>query len=546
MASILSRLNIIRIPALLLFCVFISGCLSSPLQGPDVERETQYGTVVGKLSGQVMHFIGIPYAKEPIRELRWSAPEAPEPWDEPLATSRAGHACIQGGKPTGVFGAKSEDCLNLNIWAPDTPGRHPVMVWIHGGGFLIGANSESQYNGANLAKQENIVVVSMNYRLSYFGFLAFPPFDTQPFHNVEGNQGLMDQAFALQWIQNNIENFGGDPDNVTLFGQSAGSISTCLLLASPKTTGLFHRVIMQSGACDTFPTQTIAKAQLVGSNFLKAVGCSRYSEPITCARRRAPRNIWGGLGVGGNELLGKYPAEWAFVPAATIGGAFLPDTPMNLIERKVHSANIEMIIGTTVNEASLFLGAKAMPEDEEQYLALLADYYPADPQKVSRWYPLDDFTNSGEAVSQIVTDVAFTCAAKRMADLWSRGNDVYLYQFSQPVSAPLMEFLTIGWRDNAPDLGIFHTAEIPYVFATSGIPGDFVTEEQLHVKSVVSRYWGSFARTGNPTSPGNTPDWPRYIASEQLYMDINSKFTPGVGLRRSYCNFWEGKSISFF
>ena len=259
----------------------LTGCLPPP--GTNIEVETEYGTLIGKEDEGLKKFLGIPYAQLPRGKLRWQAPQPHPGWRGAREAFYQAQACVQGGSPTGALGSQ-EDCLYLNVWAPSTKGPHPVMLWVHGGGFMIGSSNEMQYDRAYLAKNQNVVVVSMNYRLSFLGFLSLPQFENTPPHKVNGNQGLLDQLEALHWVKNNISGFGGNPDNVTLFGESAGSISTCVLLASPLSDGLINKAIMQSGSCDTFPVASKQKAEQAGLKFLSDINCIDEADPLLCAR----------------------------------------------------------------------------------------------------------------------------------------------------------------------------------------------------------------------------------------------------------------------
>ena len=228
------------------------------------------GEIRGKLDGRVRAFLGIPYAAPPIGDLRWLPPQPPAGWSGVLDATKAGNQCAQARiRDQGVAG--SEDCLFLNIYAPDTPDKAlPVMVWIHGGTFLVG--SGSQYDGRELAERGHLILVTINYRLGPFGFLVNRSLDGADPGQLSGNYGLLDQQAALRWVKDNIEAFGGDPGKVTVAGESAGAISIGLQLVSPGAAGLFERAILESGPFLHLPT--LAQARTRGDQFAAKLGCS--------------------------------------------------------------------------------------------------------------------------------------------------------------------------------------------------------------------------------------------------------------------------------
>ncbi len=519
--------------------LWISGCIPT---GEDVAVDTIYGTIIGKEEGGLQRFLGIPYAKPPTGMLRWQAPEPPSHWDGTRRAFRQARACVQTGSPTGAFGSQ-EDCLYLNVWTPSTPGPHPVMAWIHGGGLVIGSANEAQYDGATLAKAQDVVVVSMNYRLGYMGFLSLPQFANTPTHSITGNQGFLDQIAALQWVQDNITQFGGNPDNVTVFGESAGAISTCLLLASPLTNNLMNKAIMQSGACNTFKTSSKAEAETLGLKFLQNIGCDNTNNPAACALSKPIDQIELALGIPPNELFRENFEDWVFPPSPALDGHFLPDYPAELLEQS--SKNVPVIIGVNKDEGTLFVGIKEHPTDEAGYLENLEKYYNGRSTEIAAIYPLDSFSPSGAAMAQIVTDAAMTCPSRDVANIWdATDHDVYYYQFTQDVSAPLMGILELFFTENAAPLGTFHAAEIPYVFGLDGVLGEAVTSHQLQTRAAIMQYWGNFARTGNPND-NELSHWPLYTAETQQHLQLDQSVEVAAYLRQSYCEYWWNNPANF-
>ena len=235
---------------------------------------TKTGPITGDEHDGIRSFEGVPFAAPPVGERRWKPPQPVAPWTEPRACVEFGPACPQNGKDLyGPVGETNEDCLYLNVWTPakSTNAKLPVMFWIHGGGFMFGSGGKACYDGAELAKRGDVVVVTCNYRLGPFGFLAHPALTAESPNHASGNYGLMDQIAALQWVQHNIAAFGGDPGCVTIFGQSAGGVSVCALLASPLANNLFHRAIVQSGSAPG-NLHDRAAMEALGLEFAKRLG----------------------------------------------------------------------------------------------------------------------------------------------------------------------------------------------------------------------------------------------------------------------------------
>lgn len=523
--------------------MLLGGCLPPP--GTDIEVETENGTLVGKQHQGLLKFLGVPYAQSPQGALRWQAPQPHPSWESPREAYYQPQACVQGGSPTAALGSQ-ENCLHLNIWAPDTEGPHPVMLWIHGGGFLIGSANEIQYDGAYLAKSQDVVVVSINYRLSFLGFLSLPQFEGTPTHNVNGNQGLLDQLAALQWVKNNVNAFGGSPDNITVFGESAGSISTCVLLASPLTDGLINKAIMQSGSCDTFPTTSKAAAEQAGVEFITDIGCIDDTDPLQCARKLSHQQLQSKLGVKPNELLREDVSNWAFFPTPTLDDHLLPKLPMTLLAESEKEQPISLILGTNADEGSLFVGMQDHAGTPEGYLQSLTELQGEQAAAIAELYPFEDFSSSGEAISQITSDGVMTCRSRGMADIWSQNNPVYFYHFTQTVSAPLMGIFELAFTENAADLGTFHASEIPYVFGINGFLGQLKTPAQKATSHAIMNYWGNFARTGNPNSQDQAlNNWPLYSSAQPDYLIINPDLQSATDLRGRYCEYWISNPLHF-
>ncbi len=505
--------------------------------GDNVEVETIYGTLVGKDHEGTKKFFGIPYAKPPVDNLRWEPPQPPDSWLGKRNAFVQPKACVQGATPTGAFGSQ-EDCLYLDVWAPSTEGPHPVMLWIHGGAFQIGSANEMEYDGAILALEQDVIVITINYRLSYLGFLAFPQMPGSASHTIAGNQGILDQIAALEWVQDNIGAFGGDPDNVTIFGVSAGSISGCYLLASPLIDDLFHQVIMESGACNYYQTHTTEDAEAQGLDLLEATGCAAEADPIQCARDLSPKQIQAALGPLLNIFSVMGGEDFFSLPWPAIDGNLLPESPESLLENSIK--DVSLLVGVTKDEGSLLTLTWEHPTDKADYVPYLDEHLGGFGEEASAFYPFEDFSPIGEAASQIGTDWFYICPSRAIADIWSETHPVYFYQFTQAVTAPIMEFLTLLFlTPHAADLGTFHASMDPYVFGYDSVLGQAATPDQQSMRADIMSYWGNFARTGNPNGTGlNT--WPPYTAEQPDYLVLEADPQPATALRQEYCDYMWG------
>ncbi len=517
---------------ILVTCV---GCIPP---GTDIETETSYGTLVGKRHQGVDRFLGIPYAKPPAGNLRWEAPQPPNAWGGKYYTYSQRKGCVQGGTPTSSFGS-IENCLYLDVWAPSTPGPHPVMVWMHGGGLLTGSSNDAHWNGAVLALKQNVIVISINYRLNYLGFLAFPQMQGSAPHNIAGNQGFLDQTAALEWVQGNIAAFEGDPDKVTVFGVSGGATSSCYLLASPLTDGLMHQVIMESGTCVDDITNSTEEAETQGLDFLEATGCATTEDPIQCARGLTPNQIQYALGPKTNMLTElSHPETWTFYPTGAVDGNFLPEKPEALLANSTKDASVSLLIGTTLDEGSLLTGPWQHPASKAGYAAYLDQYFDDNSESLSEFYPYEDFYSSGAAASQIMTDMAMTCPSRKIANIWSEAHPVYSFQFTQHVFSPMFLLTSLlTHQPNAALLGTFHGSMAPYVFGFDSALGNVNTYGRLIVRANVMSYWGNFARTGNPNGAGLNP-WSPYTTEQPDYLVLQYNPQPGTALRQEYCEAW--------
>ncbi len=476
---------------------------------------TASGPVQGKDGDNVRSFLGIPYAAPPVGDLRWKAPVAPEPWVEPRDATQFSNICPQQdmGLPA-TPGTQSEDCLYLNVWTPNpVPKKAPVMVWIHGGAFVVNAASNDAFHGANMARASGVVVVSMNYRLGVSGFLSHPSLGSNA-----GNYGLMDQVAALKWVKTNIEAFGGDPSNVTVFGLSAGGSSICVHLVAPDSQGLFHRAILQSGPCSAFP-KSAAEAQ--GQSLAKEVGCDGATDVASCLRGKSIKELNDALPLREGLLFGS-GVNWGPV----FGTDLLSEHPYTLLQKN-KTNNVPVVLGSSRDEGTFFVyGARQTNMTETQYKDAIKAAYGAKADQVLALYPINSYQSPAAAYADVIGDASFVCPTRRTARLLSAaGNKTYLYHFTYAPS-----FIPI------PFLGAFHGSETAFVFGNS-LRGDFEAKDAALSKTLQA-YWTRFAKEGVPSAEGAAA-WPTYDATGDKHLELNLTIKPGSGLKKDKCDFWD-------
>ena len=536
-----------RSVVLLLGLLVLGGCDLEPGRVDDIVHcddatprrvETAGGPVVGVAASTGQAFLGIPYAAAPVGDLRWRAPRPPSPWVEPRPATTLGPSCLQnlslaaqvgghGGGPT----LGQEDCLTLNVYAP--PGtaagaNRPVMVWIHGGAFVLGTSG--QYDPSALARRENVVVVTVNYRLGALGFLAHPGLRGQA---GEGAFALLDQQAALKWVRANIGGFGGDPRRVTLFGQSAGAWSSCYQLVSPGAAGLFGRAILESGACVTPETSIpVDEAEAGGTRMGQDLGCDG-ANAIECLRALPAEDVVEAApqrrGVTG-------PNSWS--PAA--GLDVLPLAP-RLAFAQGRFARVPLINGTNRDEGQLFSYLRGLRADlltAASYEAEIRRLYGSDAGAVLADYPVDAFASPKAAYGAVLTDAYFACPALRLDALVGKTVPVYAYEFDDPhapFALPTLPF-------SAP-MGSYHTAEIAYVFDRPWALADpsRFDENQARLSATMQDAWGSFAWGGAPGAP--TMNWPASRAIPAvLRLSPDNVGSAADMTARHHCAFWNDAS----
>lgn len=458
--------------------------------------QTPNGAIEGvAVNETVVAFKGIRYALPPVGALRWRPAQPATAFTGTVKATDFGPACIQKTKLTkeeiAAYGALpaeiSEDCLSLNIWAPlkhDAP--LPVMVWIHGGGFVAGASSLGYYDGTNFAR-DGVILVSINYRLGLLGFFAHPALDAAGgADEAHGNYGLTDQLEALRWVQRNITSFGGDPSNVTVFGESAGGMSVLSLLAAPSSKGLFARAIIESGL-GWHKVRTLSEAEADGVKIATSLGLSGTAATVDALRATSP-----------DALVAVTPPEGN---GPLIDGQILRQ-PLTVAFSKGEIQHVPIMIGTNSNEGTLLRPPAAAK--------LLADLPPTVVAGARAYYgapATDDYA----LARRLFRDAVFTAPARWIARHVGTSDPAYLYHF---------DYVASYFR--AKSDGVAHGFEIPFVFDSwKHIPHAslILSGEDKAETALVHSCWVSFAKTGQPACAGG-PTWPRYTASADALVDF--------------------------
>lgn len=498
-------------------CVFMIFGISA--RANNLTIKTDKGKIHGKLSddGQVRIFLGVPYATPPLGELRWKPPQTDFKWRGVREATSFGFRCMQPD----IFHdmhfrdpGESEDCLTLNVWTPakDRHAKLPVMVWIYGGGFVAGTTSEPRQDGEHLA-HKGVVVVSMNYRLGLFGFFVHPGLAAESPQHAAGNYGLMDQTAALEWVKRNVSAFGGDPGNVTLFGESAGSFSVSAQMASPLAQGLFAHAIGESGAA--FGSRGLSFGPLEEREKTDpAFALSAFGTSDLAALRA----------MSAQDMLQKMstqatPGRPGLGP--DVDGYFLPESvPQIYSEGK--QAHIPLMAGWNRDEPSALAVNFPHPPTVESFQELAEKSFGERAQDFLHVYPAQSDAEAVRSAIDFAGDsfIAFSTWEWLEAQAANGAAPVYRYHFERP--APADKYHPAG-------SGAFHSDEIEYVFGTLNSRTDAVWQpEDQKLTDLIETYWTNFARTGNPNG-GGAPDWPQYNAGDGwqlMHLDVNSEAGP--------------------
>ncbi|MEU8305579.1 carboxylesterase family protein [Actinomadura sp. NPDC048955] len=513
--------------SLLASVLVLGGAAPAAAQHRAPDSSAVVRTDLGVVRGQVRQghrlFQGIPFAAPPTGGLRFRPPQPARPWQGVRDATFPRGQCAQLPAPYGGETSYEEDCLYLNVTTPARAQRRhglPVMVWVHGGGNTTG--TASIYNAAKLAEDGGVVVVTVNYRLGALGWLAHPGLETGADRRYQaGNYGLLDQQAALRWVRRNAEAFGGNPGNVTLFGESAGSWDSCANLVSPTAAGLFHKVIAQSYSC-TAPARTEASAEAEGVTIAQALGCDKGSASANAACLRA---------VPVKTLLETFEAKATDAGPVAGGDHVLPLQPKRAIEQGRFN-HVPVMHGNTLDEMRLFVSLSyPNPITAAEYEDIVRSAYGADAGKVLARYPAAAYPDPRIALATLQTDsneVLSACVHQDAFRLLKRaGVPVYAYQFADRAAPPLLD--VPGFEEGAE-----HASELTFLFP--GLIGT-LTPAQQRLSDAMVGYWTSFARSGRPQA-AQAPQWPRYRSSDDVL-----SLAPGAVHRTdtataANCSFW--------
>jgi len=482
------------------------------------------GQLQGVVDDGVVSYKGIPFAAPPVGELRWRPPQPVAPWTGVRQAAEFGADCMQGrfGPPPGPGAspgrAPSEDCLFLNVWSPASaaPGaKLPVMFWIYGGGFTGGSSSMPGTSGTQFAKQ-GVVMVAVNYRVGRFGFFAFPALSRERPDETKGNYAYMDQIAALQWVKRNIAAFGGDPNNVTIFGFSAGGVSVHSLIASPMARGLFHKAIVESGGsrdsvltarpmrADGVDPNYPVSAETIGINFARSMGIEGSDEAAMASLRA----------LSADQILRGAPGANArnYETTPILDGKLVTETAETAYKAK-HEPRIPLMLGSNSADTA---GNRVRATTKEQLFARFGQWS----AQAKAAYDPDGSTDLATLVSRANNDFGQAEPARFAADAFAaNGSPVYRYRFSY-VQTAMREQMRTG----AP-----HGGEIAFVFGTlTARPGSTLSPEDQAVSRMAQSYWVNFAKTGDPNGTG-LPAWPRHDPRKDSIFEFRPDGSAGAG-----------------
>jgi len=456
------------------------------------------GVISGTVEDNVRVFKGIPFAAPPVGELRWRPPHTVIPWTGVKRADTFGAECMQVPYPAGSPYATapqptSEDCLYLNVWAPNVIRRkHPVMMWIHGGAWTRGSGSTPTYDGIAFAKK-GVILVTTNYRLGVFGFLAHPGLTAESHDHSSGNYAILDHIAALKWVHDNIAQFGGDPDNITIFGESAGSWSVNVVQATPLAKGMFQQAIGESGG-QFGRIPKLADYEKAGVALATSLGAQSID-----ALRAVPAE--------------KLAAVQAFRSTVNVDGYVLPDDVRTIFAQKKHS-NVPVVVGSNANEWTTLSSPAQFPKTVADYEKYLATQFGDNAKAVEAAYPAKSDADVADAMLGIGRDRTFTLEMRTWARMVTAGGSkAFLYQFSHVPPSP-----------RAKEWGAYHASEISYVFGNLRNPTFKYTDVDRNLSEQMGAYWVKFAGFGDPNSKG-LPTWTAYDPQNEPYLDFGDATT---------------------
>jgi para-nitrobenzyl esterase len=483
--------------------ITVLGVAVAASAAPRTEVRTQSGIVAGSVANGVVSWKGIRYAEPPVGELRWKPPVPVKPWTGVRQATEYGHDCMQEPFPSDAapLGTPpAEDCLFVNVWAPEKPAadKLPVMFWIHGGGFVNGGSSPAVYDGSAFARR-GVVLVSLNYRLGRFGFFAHPALTREQGDAPLGNYGYLDQIAALHWVRDNIAAFGGDPGNVTIFGESAGGGSVLMLMTTPLAKGLFHKAIVESGggrAGGLMTPRNLKEGEAVGLALGKLVGIPGEDAAALAALRKLPAADL----VRGLNMMTMGPQRDTYAGPMQDGKIVVEEPQFAFAAGR--QAKVPYIIGANGLEFGMMPMAPPMVE------GMLARFGP-DKDKVVAAYDPAGKGGLPQVGASVMSDGAMVEPARLLARLASTQQPTWQYRFS---------YVASSLRASAK--GAYHATEIPFVFDTVRAKyGDATTAEDEATAAAANAYWADFARHGDPNGDGR-PKWPAYTEAKDEILDF--------------------------
>jgi para-nitrobenzyl esterase len=485
--------------------------------------KTDDGKIHGKFinDGKVRAFQGIPYAAPPVGDLRWKAPQPAAPWKGELDATKYGHHCAQNHvfddmifqDSTGPDDRGSEDCLTLNVYSP-ADAKHneklPVMFWIHGGGYSGGGGSEPRHNG-DFLPLKGVVLVTINYRLGVFGFLALPELAAEQ-GGSSGNYGMMDMVAALGWVKKNIAEFGGDPGNVTIFGESAGSFAVSTLMAAAPARGLFHKAIGESGGAlstGTLSMETLAVRGPKEKPWFKSTGAT------TLAELRAIPTV---------KILDSTKGIGAVGFSPVIDGKFLTERVIDTYEAG-KQAQVPLLAGWNHDEGSFLANGMTA----EKWKAMGAQRYPEKSDAFFKLYPGATDEEAMKSATDFGGDSFIAYGTWKWIEIDRKTGDKNIYRYKLDLPAPTSKF--------HPGSFAFHSDDIEYIFGTLDTrPGAVWRPEDRVLSEQMMSYWTNFAKKGDPNGPG-LPQWPKYGAGDPV-LHLDNPITVRPDENRARYEFW--------
>jgi len=471
--------------------------------------KTANGVVEGTVDNGVRTFKGVPFAAPPVGQLRWQPPQPVKNWSGKRKADQFGPRCMQ--RPIFsdmVFRSNGvgEDCLYLNVWttAKSSKDKLPVLVYFYGGGFAAGDGSEPRYEGASMARK-GIVAITVNYRLSVFGFFAHPELTKESPHHASGNYGLMDQSAALRWVKQNITAFGGDPKRVTIAGESAGSVSVSAQMASPLSRDLIAGAIGESGSLlGTLPAMPLEEAEKSGVKFAASV----VADSLAALRAKPAQEIL--------DATAKPDAPW---PTPTIDGYFFPKSPFEIFANG-EQAHVPLMAGSNSEENPYDVILGRDTPTVENYREALRKLYADKADQVFNLYPASTEEEVKAAAQDLASDRFISYSTWKWVDVATKtgGRPTYYYLYSRPRPA-----LKVASANDPVPRGAAHSAEIEYAMGNLDLNHVYAwTPDDYKISKVMQEYFANFIKTGNPNGAG-LPSWPEFSRGQRMIIDVETR-----------------------